>query len=228
MNGWRWERIGAVSGILFVLAIVASFFTPGTPDVDDSPAEIREALVDDRVGLSASTYLGGLGAFFFLAFLAALYVLLRRAEGEPGPSVLALLGGVATTVMVLAVTGVTLALTGAADEEAGDDALRALLELDNALFIPTGFFFAAFHVGAGLSILGTGVLPRWLGWASLVIAIVFLISLFGMFSEDDEGGPLGIIYFFDLLASLLWALVTSILMLRRPVERGVETLETRV
>jgi hypothetical protein len=219
MQTWSWERIGAVSGILFVLAIVASFFTPGTPDVDDPPAEIRDALIDDRNGLIATVYLGGLGAFFFLAFLAALYLLLRRAEGEGGPSVLALLGGLATTVMVLAVTGVTLALVAAADEEAGDDALRALLELDGALFIPTGFFFAAFHVGAGLSILGTRVFPRWLGWASLVIAIVFLVSLFGMFSEDDEGGVLGIIYFLDLLASLLWALATSILMLRRPLER---------
>ena len=222
MNRWSWERIGAVSGILFVLTIVASFFTPSTPDVDDPAGEIRDTLVDDRNGLIASIYLGGLGAFFFLAFLAALYVLLRRAEGDVGPSVLALLGGVATTVMILAVTGVTLALVAAADEDAGDDALRALLELDSALFIPTGFLFAAFHVGAGLSILGTRVLPSWLGWASLVIAIVFLVSLFGMFDVDDEGGVLGIVYFLDLLASLLWALVTSILILRRPDERRVE------
>jgi hypothetical protein len=222
MNRWSWERIGAVSGILFVLTIVASFFTPSTPDVDDPAGEIRDTLVDDRNGLIASIYLGGLGAFFFLAFLAALYVLLRRAEGDVGPSVLALLGGVATTVMILAVTGVTLALVAAADEDAGDDALRALLELDSALFIPTGFLFAAFHAGAGLSILGTRVLPSWLGWASLVIAIVFLVSLFGMFDVDDEGGVLGIVYFLDLLASLLWALVTSILILRRPDERRVE------
>ena len=221
MNGIRWERIGAISGILFVLTIVATFFTATTPDVDDPAAEIRETLVDDRTGLIAGVYLGGLGAFFFLAFLAALVALLRRAEGEAGPSVLALLGGVATTVMILVTTGVVLALVNAADEEAGDDALRALLELDSTLFIPTGFFFAAFHVGAGLSILGTGVLPRWLGWASLAIAIVFLVSLFGMFSEDDEGGPLGIIYFLCLLASLLWALATSILLLRRPLERRI-------
>jgi Domain of unknown function (DUF4386) len=221
MNGVRWERIGAISGILFVLTIVATFFTASTPDVDDPASEIRETLVDDRTGLIAGVYLGGLGAFFFLAFLAALVALLRRAEGEAGPSVLALLGGVATTVMILATTGIVLALVGAADEETSDEAIQALLELDSALFIPTGFFFAAFHVGAGLSILRTGVLPRWLGWASLVIAIVFLVSLFGMFSLDDEGGPLGIVYFLDLLASLLWALATSILMLRRPVERRV-------
>jgi Domain of unknown function (DUF4386) len=223
MNRMSWERIGAVSGILFVVTIVATFFVPSTPDVDDPAAQIRESLVDDRNGLIAGIYLSGLAAFFFLAFLAALYLRLRRAESEAGPSVLALLGGVATTVMVLAVTGVVLALVAAADEDAGDEALRALLELDGALFIPTGFFFAAFHVGAGLSILGSGVLPRWLGWASVVIALVFLVALFGLFSEDDEGGPLGIVYFLDLLASLLWALATSILMLRRPLERQVAT-----
>jgi hypothetical protein len=221
MNRMSWERTGAVSGILFVVTIVATFFVPSTPDVDDPAAEIRDSLVDDRNGLIAGVYLSGLAAFFFLAFLAALYLLLRRAEAEPGPSVLALVAGVATTVMVLAVTGVVLALVGAADEQAGDEALRALLELDSALFIPTGFFFAAFHVGAGLSILQTGALPRWLGWASVLIALVLLIALFGMFSEDDEGGPLGIVYFLDLLASLLWALATSILMLRRPLQRRV-------
>ena len=68
MNGLRWERIGAVSGILFVVTIVATFFVPSTPDVDDPAAEIRESLIDDRNGLIAGVYLSGLGAFFFLAF----------------------------------------------------------------------------------------------------------------------------------------------------------------
>ena len=215
MNGLGWQRAGAVSGMLFVVAVVATFFTATTPDVDDSVSEIRSTLVDDRTGLIAGIYLGGLAAFFFLVFLAALCSLLRRAEGEPGPSVLALLGGVATTVMIVVVNAVVFTLVAAADQEAGDEALRALLELDSSLFIPTGFTFAAFHAGAALSILWTGALPRWLGWASGAIGLVFLVSLLGMFSENDEGGVLGFVYFIDLLASLLWGLATSVVMLMR-------------
>lgn len=213
MNSFRWERIGAVSGILFVLAVVATFFTPSTPDVDDPASEIRQTLVDDRGGLVAGVYLGGLAVLFFLGFLAVLYARLRRAESQPGPSVLVLLGGVATTVMILVVNAVVFTLVSAADQQAGDDALRALLELDSTLFIPTGFTFAVFHLGAALSILWSGGLPGWLGWASGAIGVVFLISLLGMFSENDEGGVLGVVYFFDLLASLLWGLATSIIML---------------
>lgn len=32
-----WQRIGAVSGILFFALVIASFFTPETPDEDEPP-----------------------------------------------------------------------------------------------------------------------------------------------------------------------------------------------
>jgi hypothetical protein len=41
-----------------------------------------------------------------------------------------------------------------------------------------------------------------------------VICFLGVFSEDDEGGVLGGIFFIGILVNFLWILATSIVMLR--------------
>jgi hypothetical protein len=210
-----WERIGAVSGLLFFVLVVASFFGPDTPDADDSTATIVDSLADDRTGLILGAYLSGLAALFYLVFVAALWSRLRRAEIERGASVLTLLGGVGIAVVILLGSGVTLALVEAADEGREPEAVRALFELDGVFFIlGVGITAAAFYAGTALSAIPTGSLPRWLGWIGAVLAVVFPLALLGVFSKDEEGGVLGGIFFIALLVNFLWILATSIVMLR--------------
>jgi hypothetical protein len=159
-----WERLGAVSGILFFAAVIASFFTPETPDADDPTAEIASSIADDRTAHLVSVYLSGLATLFFLVFVGALWSRLRRAEAERGPSVLVALGGLGSAMMILVANGVFLALIEAADEGREPAAVRALFELDEIIFIGIGWTSAVFYLGAALSSLATGSLPRWLGW----------------------------------------------------------------
>jgi hypothetical protein len=227
MFGTRWERLGAIAGILFFVVVLASFFTPETPDVDDPTAEIVNDLVDDRTGIILSAYLVGLASLFYLVFVAALWSLLRRAEAERGPSVLVLLGGLGIAMVLLVSSGVTLALVEAADE-GREEAIPALIELDNILFIlGGGITIATFYAGVALSAIPTGSLPRWLGWIAAAFAVVFPIALLGVFSEDDEGGVLGAVFFIVLLVNFLWILAASIVMLLRsraaPGERPAAT-----
>jgi hypothetical protein len=65
-----------------------------------------------------------------------------------------------------------------------------------------------------VSSLGTGSLPRWLGWIAGLLVIVFMIGFLGIFSESDQGGALGTVFFIGLGVNFLWILAASIAMLR--------------
>jgi hypothetical protein len=210
----NWERIGAVSGILFFAAVVASFFTPDTPDPDDPTAQIVISIADDRTAHLLSVYLQGIGSLLFIVFVGALWSRLRRAEADRGPSILVALGGVGSAVTILISSGVFLALIEAADEGREPAAVRALFELDEIVFIVIGWTSAAFYAGAALSSLSTGSLPRWLGWIAAGLATLFVVTFLGIFSEADDGGVLGAIFFVGILINFVWILATSIAMLR--------------
>jgi hypothetical protein len=217
-----WERVGAVSGILFFVVVIASFFTPEIPDADDPTAEIARSIADDRTAHLLGVYLGGLATLFFLVFVGALWSRLRRAETDRGPSILVALGGVGSAVMILVANGILLALIEAADESREPAAVRALFELDQIVFIGIGWTSAAFYVGAALSSLATRSLPRWLGWIAAALAVLFVVTFLGVFSGNDEGGVLGAIFFAGILVNFLWILATSIVMLRTsPAAAGV-------
>jgi hypothetical protein len=125
-----WQRIGAVSGILFFVMVFTSLFTPETPDEDDPTAQIVSSFADDRTGHLVGVYLGGVASLLFLVFVAALWMRLRAAERERGPSMLVALGGVATAAIVLLGNGVLFALVEAADEGREPAAIRALFQLN--------------------------------------------------------------------------------------------------
>jgi hypothetical protein len=209
-----WQRTGAVSGILFFALVIASFFTPETPDEDDPTAEIVSSFADDRTGHLVGVYIGGIASLLFLVFVGALWSRLRAAEADRGPSILVALGGVGTAVIVLVANAALMALVDAADQRREPEAVRALFELDLVVFLGIGWTSAAFYVGAALSSLATGSLPRWLGWIAALLAVAFVVGFLGIFSEDDEGGVLGYFFFIAVLVNVLWILATSIVMLR--------------
>jgi hypothetical protein len=215
MSGSQWQRLGGFAGIGFVVLFIANFFTPSTPDVDDASAGLGQEIADDRTGHVLSVYLDGLSLVAFLIFLAALWGVLRRAEPESGASLVALLGGLALSTIVLVSDGIYLALVEAADEGREPEAIRALLELDSIIFIPAGFALIALYGGVALSAIPTRSLPSWLGWSAAVFAVLFAVTLLGVFSRDDEGGVLGIAFFLGLLAQFLWVVAASIVMITR-------------
>jgi hypothetical protein len=128
------------------------------------------------------------------------------------------LGGVGTALIILIANGVLLALVEAADEGREPEAIRALFQLEEVLFIVIGWTSAAFYAGVALSSLPTRSLPPWLGWIAAALAAVFVIAFLGIFSRDDEGGVLGGIFFIGILVNFLWILATSIVMLQSSPE----------
>jgi hypothetical protein len=205
---------------VFFVLVVASFVSPDTPDADGPTSEIVAAIAEVRGALLLGVYLTFLATLFFLAFTAALWSRLRAAESERGASVLVVLGGLGSVLMILVANGVLLALIEAADEGREPEAVRALLELDQMMFIGIAITSAAFYAGAALSALQTRSLPAWLGWVAAGLALVFPIALLGMFSKSDEGGVLGWVFSGAVLVNFLWVLATSIVMLREARRAG--------
>jgi hypothetical protein len=198
-------RLGAISGILFVILFIPSYLSP--PDSPDA-ASTSQQVVDyfsSRQGeiLTLNGLLLIFAAFFFVWFVGVLHGVLRGAEGERyGVSSVSIAGGVLFIALMLAGAAVEIVYpaTLARFENFEQDAQLGFLSL--AL---SGWMYRFAFVGmsaligaASLVVLRTRVLPGWLGWAGLVASLAALLRFLG-----PLGGWL----------SLLWIVVVCVLML---------------
>jgi hypothetical protein len=74
-------------------------------------------------------------------------------------------------------------------------------------------FGSLFAVAAGVLVIGSGVLPRWLGWASILAGILFFLQGFGLGGVIASFGlvldGIGFVLF------LIFVLVSSVILLTR-------------
>jgi hypothetical protein len=190
------SRVVPLSGVLAIVVIITAVLVGGeTPDTDDSLREIVTFYRDeDQAGPAA---LLALGSLFFLVFVTTLWNALRTAEAERrGASTLALVGGTILVVGMTIFAGIGFTLGNA--DDLTPVAIQTLNALNSDLFFPLAVGNAAFLLGAGVSAVQTGALPKWLGWAAVVL---------GVFSAT----PLG---FFAFLLMALWSLIVSVLLWR--------------
>ena len=118
------------------------------------------------------------------AILSAVAALLLIIFGAYLRKVLHAAAGPGETMSLVAFAGLLVVATGiaidativfAASEAAGDvnpiavQALQALWDND---FIPFALGVMAFLWGTGISIIKSGVLPKWLGWVMIVLGII--------------------------------------------------------
>ena len=55
----KWERYGALGGILFVILVIASIVVAGsTPQTSDSAAKILQSIKDNKDGIELAAFLG--------------------------------------------------------------------------------------------------------------------------------------------------------------------------
>jgi hypothetical protein len=196
----RWNRFVPLTGVVFVALLVASNVLLGsTPESSDSAAKVIAFYQAHRTRIETSSYLTGLSLFFGLFFYACLRDCLHRARaGERlaatafGGAILFAVGGGLAAGSQFALADVPSKLSPAAAQ-----ALN-LLENDISVFALTAGV-AVLLMASGIAILRTRLLPVWLGWIAIVIAVVGLT-------------PAG---FFAFLAAGIWTLVASILIYMR-------------
>ena len=171
-----WERYAWVAGILFVLAVVVeTTVSLGVPiNQNDSAAKIASALADHRTTLLIVECLCVVYAATFPIYLWKLYDLLlrRNADGARALGSLLLVGGVLFValhaVSDVAIYGVLVgkvALFGAHHDQGIS---YTLYLMTYALDSVADIFGSLFAFAAGVLVFRSGVLPRWLGWVSIL------------------------------------------------------------
>ena len=190
----RWDSAGALGGAIFVVLVIVSFIIGGEPpDVDDPVSEIVDFYVDNETELYIGAGLAGIGLTFFLLFANHLRRLFAAA-GAP-LATLVLVGASILAVGVAFDATITFTLAEEAEnlDPASVQTLQALWDHD---FVPMAFGAAIFLGSTGVSIIQTGVLPRWLGW----IGVIFFVLAFT---------PAGVVSF---LGGAIWIIVASIIL----------------
>ena len=192
-QGRAWEQMGAASGLLATLLFVIAFvvFLSTSPGGDPALPNIKHAdlapqyLAANLSEVRVVILVVALGTALFLWFLAALWRVLREAEGAASRgATAALAGGVASSGLVLA--GLALLATAGLSTSPGqaDNAatLYTAASILNAFGIGVSsiFFFAVAKV-----VLQTGALGRWLGVLAFIAGLLAVCGYMTPFFEAN-------------------------------------------
>ncbi len=208
MKGIFWKRLGATSGVLYVVLTFVASGDNNSPGFHATPQEISAWAQSVQLTPSfwISPYVELLGMLFFLAFAAYLWSVLSRAEGEFGwLSATAFASGIATVVVKIVAFPVAAAAVAGASEGFNPQVLGTLWDMNNISFFLTWATQAFLLAAAAIVIIRAKALPGWLGWSAAVIALALL-------------GTLPVAFFNPIpvhLLALLWVLVTSIVLIIR-------------
>jgi hypothetical protein len=197
----RSSRWMPLTGVLFVALVIVGgpVLVGSTPGARASGSRVIAFYAAhrgrERVGVFVL-------AFAFLAFLAFAGTIRGRLRAADRPDALTELLLPAAILLVAGQTvneGVGFALSDA-PAQLSPGAAQALNVLSNDLVVTSAVGFLSFGVVAGIAILRGASLPRWLGWISIAIGILFVIP------------P---IEFAGFLLFLIWVAVVSVVVARR-------------
>ena len=215
-----WERYAWVAGIIFVIALVAEIVVALGVGLssNDSAGKIARGLHEHRERLLVIAYLSVVYATGFVIYLCRLYNLLRGDTDRVGIlGSLVLVGGILfITLHAVSDIGIT-GLVGAKLASFGsqhDQGLSYTLYLMTFALESVGDVFGSlFAVAAGLLVIRSGVLPRWLGWMLILVGVLFFLQGFGL------GGviaPFGLVLDgIGFVLLLIFVLVSSVILLTR-------------
>jgi hypothetical protein len=190
------DRVAAVAGMLFVVAlVVAQYVAPALVyPVEQVGGLVASFYINYEGRLLAEAILVGVASVLFLVFLGGLRAFLARAEGQQprlAPVVVAA-GAVATGLVLLqaAILTALVTLEGNAlgvRAQGSSWASRALFYLHGTVGDLALFPFAVFLAAAAAVLLRSGVLPRWLGWVGAAFGLLVGVLAVGVVAGLDIG-----------------------------------------
>jgi hypothetical protein len=198
-----------------VLMVVGTYLVADVSDPHAPQQEITDYLADsdNHTRNIIGAYMWVLGALLFLWFVARLRSVLREAEGGTGfLSNVAFGAGVIYSALMMvsaaafAAVGYAVGLRDATVSE--PDLVRVLPQLAwMNLLLGAGFAGIVLVLAACIVSFQTGVLPRWLAWLGVLVAIVLLFD----------------VIYINIVPLLVWVLAASIVLLMRREETADAT-----
>jgi magnesium-transporting ATPase (P-type) len=201
---WPWERWAGVAAIAFVVLYVVGFAVGGEPPDTDAELIARYADSGDRAREYVAFFLIAAAALAFILFVTGVRTLLTRSEApERRLAALAYAGGVVCAGLILVGNAVSRATASAADDELftlDPNTQRIFESAGFLLFVSAAFAAILVVVAVSIAALRYGILPRWLGWMGVAVAVL-LPSAF---------------VFVGFLILLAWVLAVGITLAVRP------------
>ena len=209
MSANRWERWAPLSGVVYVVLSVAGFTigVSGSPDTGAPDREFLSYYADsgNRTKEIVAFFLFVVAGLFLLCFVGSLRDRLRSVESEPrGLSALAFGAGVASAALFAVAVALGSAMSFAiedSDQFVVDPNLARLFGNTSYLLIVASTMVASLLVApTSMLVLRTAVLPRWLGWVGIVVAIALLVA----------------VLFIPIFLLWAWVLVVGVILTVRP------------
>ena len=215
-----WQRYAWVAGIVFVIALLAEIVVALGVGLtqDDSAGKIARGLQEHHQRLLVIAYLSIVYATAFLIYLCGLYSVLR---GDTDRSrilgALVLIGGVLfVTLHAVSDIGIT-GLVGAKLASFGsqhDPGIPYTLFLTTYALESVGDVFGSLcFLAAGLLVIQSAALPRWLGRISILAGFLLFLQGFGLGGVIASFGLVLDLIGFVLL--LTFVLMSSVILLKR-------------
>jgi succinate dehydrogenase/fumarate reductase cytochrome b subunit len=200
-----WSRLGILGVAYGVLFATANVFVGNGPSTNASGASVVAYYQVHKVSEMVGVFVLAVALVAFTFFLASLRHALSRTDEGRQLSGIVTAGGAVYAVGLLIMATLTAALVDTGRYHLVG-AAQTLNVLSADAWVPGVVGICLVALGTGVSALRNLTLPKWIGWVSVVLAIVAL------------SGPAGAIAF---LATPLWALVVGIVLFRSPapVER---------
>lgn len=215
-----WERYAWAAGIVFVVAFVAETVVSTGVGVNqnDSAVKIANAMHDHRQQLLVITYLSVVYAAMFLIYLSRLYDLLRGdTDRRRFLGSLVLAGGALFValhaVSDIGITGVLGAKLASFGSQHDPGVSYTLYLMTFGLDSVGDVFGSLFAFAAGVLVMDSGVLPRWLGWVSVLVGVLFFLQGFGLGGVIATFGL--VLDLIGFVLFLIFVLVSSVISFRR-------------
>jgi hypothetical protein len=218
----KWERYGAAAGLVFVvLVVVGALISGAPPSPDDSVREIADYYEDHTGAIKAGAFLTGLALVAFFWFLGSLWATLRRSEDTRRLATIATGGAIIGVITAITAFALNATVALAIDSTGATASVnpKFIYLLAGTISGMGNFGVAVLVTATGVAALRTGVFPAPLGWASLVLALGWIVA--GLIVVTDAAAifTIGFIVF---LLWLIWVLVVSFFMFR-PHEPAAQT-----
>ncbi|MBI1813866.1 MAG: hypothetical protein HYR72_02685 [Deltaproteobacteria bacterium] len=214
----RVTRITAYSAlaiaVLFLptIAIEIAYPIPGT---GASASELATFFADHQTPFLVSVYLASLGfGGLLIVFGAGLWAILRRAEGGADVwSAIAFAACVATAAGILVADTIFLAVIHRAPV-LDPASLPLLVDAAFAANLMTAFPNAVYVIAAGIVIVQTGVMPRWIAHGAFLVAAIHLLSAMSL-AHEGAFAPSGVLPTLAPLSHFVWLICVAVVLLRK-------------
>jgi Domain of unknown function (DUF4386) len=210
-----WQRLLALSGVVFAVLFVIGWFASGgdAPDYGASDQAWTDWADDNQWKSRIGAFAMLLAGFVFLHFASAIRSALTSDDYRDRGS--AQLARVAFAGAITGMAGMVMAIViiSSADSEGADAnpvVTRAVASTSAGPFLLSAMGFAALLIAAGLLTLRSGVFSRWIGVVALIGGVSFLVTLAAVLSGLSEDSLFGFGFFPGVLALVIWSIATSL------------------